>query len=262
MRSPGTAFTGGYLTAEWVNWTLFMAKRVIFVETLVAILLLGIVPAQLLAQSDESDQSLGDVARSFRKSKAAPATPVVIDNDNLSQVMDDVQNRRLGGGMLFSINGSGKKFQVSSPDVMCSLSFSAQATSLLSDPFVPQDLPASELVKLEGPASIAGDTLQVSIHNGSRWEIREITVGLTILRREQNDSANYGLARVVPAAQVTSISSEKRADLTVLYHLKGNAAPASTSVFRETLSAASSPDKDWHWAIVQAKGVPPKPAGH
>lgn len=215
-------------------------------------------PWRVTAQSDDPSQSLGDLARSLRKSKAAPATPTVIDNDNLSQLMDEVQTRRLGGSMLFSIDEATKKLQVSSPDVTCSLSFSAQATSLLSDPFVPQDLPANELVKLEGPATITGDTLQVSIHNGSRWEIKEITVGLTILRRAEANSANYGAARVIPAARITNLAPEKHADLTVLYHLKGSAAPASTSVFRETLSTTLAADQDWHWAIVQAKGVPPK----
>lgn len=219
-------------------------------------------PCRVTAQSDDPAQSLGDLARALRKSKAAPATPTVIDNDNLSQVMDEVQNRRLGGSMLFSIDEAAKKLQVSSPDVTCSLSFSAQATSLLSDPFVPQELPANELVKLEGPASITGDTLQISIHNGSGWEIREITVGLTILRHAEANSAHYGEARVIPAAQITNLAPEKHADLTVLYHLKGSAAPSSTSVFRETLSTTLAPDQDWHWAIVQAKGVPPKPAGN
>jgi hypothetical protein len=226
------------------------------------ILLALMAPCRVTAQSDDSDQSLGDLARSLRKSKAAPATPTVIDNDNLSQVMDEVQNRRIGGTMLFSIDEAAKKLKVSSPDVTCSLSFSAQATSLLSDPFVPQDLPANELVKLEGPATITGDTLQVSIHNGSRWEIREITVGLTILRHAEANSAYYGVARVIPAAQITNLAPEKHADLTVLYHLKGSAAPSSTSVFRETLSTTLALDQDWHWAIVQAKGVPPKPVGN
>ena len=56
------------------------------------------------------------------------------------------------------------------------------ATSLLSDPYAPQDLPEGELAKLDGPATISGDTLQVSVHNGTSWNIKEITVGLTILR--------------------------------------------------------------------------------
>lgn len=228
-----------------------------------AVVIVGlVVPLQVIAQSDSPEPSLGDLARSLRKSRAAPAPPVVIDNDNLSQVMDEVQSRRLKGTVLFSVDGSGKNFQVSSPDVTCSLSFSAQATSLLSDPFVPQDLPASELVKLEGPASINGETFEVAMHNGSQWQIREITVGFTILRRPETAGAYYGPGRLVPAAQTTSVSSEKHADLTVLYRLKGNAAPSATSVFRETLSAPLRLDQDWHWAIVQAKGVPPRPAGN
>jgi len=228
-----------------------------------AVLILGLfTPVLVVAQSDNPEPSLGDDARALRKSKAAPAPPVVIDNDNLSQVMDDVQNRRLKDTVLFSVDAAGKNLKVSSPDVTCSLSFSAQATSLLSDPFVPQDLPASELVKLEGPASINGSNFEVSVHNGSKWQIREITVGLTILRQSEEASAHYGSGRLITAAQTTSISSEKHADLTVLYHLKGNAAPAATSVFHETLSAPLKVDQDWHWAIVQAKGIPPKLAGN
>ena len=226
-------------------------------------LMVGLVaPIHVIAQSDNPEPSLGDLARALRKSKAAPAPPVVIDNDNLSQVMDEVQTRRLNGAVLFSVDEAGKNLKVSSPDVTCSLSFSAQATSLLSDPFVPQDLPASELVKLEGPASINGSNFEVSVHNGSQWQIREITVGLTILRQTETANGRYGSGRLVPASQTTSVSSEKHADLTVLFRLKGNAAPSTTSVFRETLSTPLRLDQDWHWAIVQAKGVPPRPAGN
>jgi len=221
-----------------------------------------VAPIHVIAQSDNPEPSLGDLARALRKSKAAPAPPVVIDNDNLSQVMDEVQTRRLNGAVLFSVDEAGKNLKVSSPDVTCSLSFSAQATSLLSDPFVPQDLPASELVKLEGPASINGSNFEVSVHNGSQWQIKEITVGLTILRPAETANGRYGSGRLVPASQTTSVSSEKHADLTVLFRLKGNAAPSTTSVFRETLSTPLRLDQDWHWAIVQAKGVPPRPTGN
>src|SRR6476659_6034112 len=108
-------------------------------------------PRGAVAQSDGNDISLGDLARSYRKSQG-PAAHTLIDNDNFSQVMDEVQARKLGGGLLFSFDGLGKSFQVSSPDGTCSLSFSAQATSLLSAPFAARDLPDSELAKLEGPA--------------------------------------------------------------------------------------------------------------
>jgi hypothetical protein len=224
------------------------------------LILLGVyVPVCGVAQSDSPEPSLGDLARQYRKGKAVPEH-AVIDNENLHQVMDEVQSRKLNGSLLFSLDGAAKKFQVSSPDVTCDLSFSASATSLLSDAYAPQNLPEGELAKLDGPATITGDTLQVSVHNGSTWSIKEITVGLTILRSSEAGTVQRGSARLVPAAETTTLLSEKHADSTVLYHLKGSAAPLSTTVFHETLGVAPGRDQDWHWAIVQAKGVPaPKP---
>ena len=222
------------------------------------LVLLGVfLPVCGVAQSEGGEPSLGDLARQYRKGKAAPEH-AVIDNENLHQVMDEVQSRKLNGSLLFSIDGVTKKFQVSSPDVTCDLSFSGSATSLLSDAYAPQVLPEGELAKLDGPATITGDTLQVSVHNGSTWNIKEITVGLTILHG--SEAARSGSARLIPAAETTTLLSEKLPDSTVLYHLKGSAAPSSTAVFHETLGVAPGRDQDWHWAIVQAKGVPaPKP---
>ena len=131
---------------------------------------------------------------------------------------------------------------------------------LKADPFIAQDLPDSELAKLDGPATISGDTLQLALYNGSAWNLKEVTVGLTILRRPDVDTAYYGSAKLLPATVGPSPAvPEKRSDLTVLYHLKGTAAPLTTTVFTETLGAALGPDQDWHWAIVHAKGVPPPP---
>ena len=221
------------------------------------LILMGLsLPVCVTAQSGDPTIPLGDLARSLRKNRGLPAR-TIIDNDNLSQVMDEVESRRLSGSMLFSFDGLGKSFQVSSPDVTCSLSFNAQATSLLSDPFVPRELPESELAKLEGPATIDSDTLQVSVYNGTGWNLREITVGLTILRRSDASTAFYGSAKLVRAAAGVA-TGEKRSDMTVLYHMKGMAAPSTTTVFRETLNAAPGPNQEWHWAIVQAKGVPPQ----
>lgn len=222
------------------------------------VIFLGLaLPSGLMAQSDNPDPSLGDLARSLRKSKAPPVH-TVIDNDNLSQVMTEVETQRLNGRMLFSFDAVGKNFQMSSPDVTCSLSFNAQATSLLSDPYVPQDLPAAELAKLEGPATIDGDELQISVFNGTGWNLKEITVGLTILRKRDAMTAYYGSAKLIPAAAESGVPAEKQSDITRLYHVKGAAAPLATSVFRETLGTVLAPDQDWHWAIVEAKGIPPK----
>ena len=209
-----------------------------------------------VAQTDSGDISLGDLARSYRKNQGPPAH-TLIDNDNLSQVMDEVQARKLGGGLLFSFDGVGKSFQVSSPDGTCSLSFSAQATSLLSAPFTARDLPDSELAKLEGPAIIDGDRLQVSVYNASAWELREITVALTILRSPDLTTADIGASKLTPATAEGIAAPEKRPDVTVLYHLKAAAAPLATTVFQGTLETALSPDQEWHWAIVQARGIAP-----
>src|SRR5256886_16743389 len=121
------------------------------------VLLVGLsLPIGMAAQSDGNDIPLGDLARSYRKSQGAPAR-TLIDNDNLSQAMDEVQARKLAGGLLFSFEGSRKSFQVSFPDGTCRLSFSAQPTSLVSAPFPSRALPDRAVVKLEGPAIIDVD---------------------------------------------------------------------------------------------------------
>ncbi len=228
---------------------------------LVAVFALAL-PQWASAQEDPNDTPLGDVARSFRK-KIAPSE-LVIDNDNFSTVVEDAERRRAAGTtMVFSLDPGEKNFHVSSPDVSCSLSFTAKTSALLADPVALNELPQSELAKLDGPATIDGDSLQVTMHNGSSWELREVVIGLTILRHPVDASASYGKARIVPAAagstQAIQDSSQKQPDITVLLRVKGSAAPAATALFRTQLNFALFPDQEWHWAIVRAKGVPPPP---
>lgn len=212
------------------------------------------------ANAQSSDEvSLGDLARSVRKEKQ-PAAPVVIDNDNLSQVMEEAESHHLNSSLLFSVDGPRNRFQMSSPDGTCSLSFNANDTALLSVPHVPEALPQSELAKLDGPATIDGDTLQLSVFNGTDWDLREITVGLTVVRHVENTTAYFGSARLVSAAETDdSEPAGKPSDLTVLLHMKATAAPLLMTVFREKLNATITPDQEWHWAIVDAKGIPPAP---
>ena len=220
-------------------------------------------PQRASAQEDANDAPLGDIARSFRK-KIAPSE-VIIDNDNFSKVVEDAESRRAAGStMVFSLDPGEKSFHVSSPDVSCSFSFSAKTSSLLSDPIVLDELPRSELAKLDGPAAIDGDSLQVSMHNGSSWELREVVIGLTILRRSEGVDAvySYGPARIVPVAGASAPqvqdSVQKQPDVTVLLRVKGSAPPSATALFRTQLNFALFPDQEWHWAIVRAKGVPPQ----
>ena len=223
-------------------------------------MLVPTLPSCVSAQDDANDIPLGDVARNLRKK--IPPSEVVIDNDNFSKVVEDAESRRAAGStMLFSLDPGGKNFRVSSPDVSCSLSFSAKTSSLLSDPTLLDELPRSELAKLEGPATIDGDSLQVSVHNGSSWQLREVVIGLTIIRRpEPGDAASYyGQARIVPAVADASSHpvqdpDQKQPDVTLLLKVKGSAAPSATAIFRTQLNFALFPDQEWHWAIVRAKG--------
>jgi hypothetical protein len=219
-----------------------------------------LLPLCAAAQSD-SDISLGDLARSLRESKnpKEPAAPSIIDNDNLSKVLDDVEHLRLGVRPTFSFDEVGKNFRMTSPDGTCSLSFNANATALLSSPYVPQDLPPAELAKLDGPANIARDTLEVSVFNASAWNVKEITVGLTIVRRDDTSAEDYGAAKLLPAVVGDTVPADKHPDVTMLLHLKASAAPLATTIFTEKLETALDNGQEWHWAIVGAKGIPPAP---
>jgi len=213
------------------------------------------------AQSEDNPVSLGDLARSMRnknkKDQSTPAKPV-IDNDNFSQVMDDVEARHLPGtSMVYSFDGAAKTFQVSTPDVTCSLSFNGKTSSLLARPHVAVDLPEEELHKLAGPARISDDGLEVSVFNGTDWKVEELTIGLTIVQRANETAHRYGIGKLVPVASETTLLAEKHPDVTTLYRLKGNAPPAATTIFKAALNAKLGPDQEWHWAIIQARGEPP-----
>jgi hypothetical protein len=230
-------------------------------KTLLQIALMVVVVGSAAILAAQEEMPLGDLARSLRKTKGLPSH-TVIDNDNMSQVMQEVESRKLKGAPAFSIDESGKNLQMSSPDVTCSLSFSAQATPLISEQIVSQELPLSELIKLDGPAAIDGDTLQVQVYNGSGWNVREITLGLTIVRHGADTAAKSGgSAKLVTAATGSEpVGAEKRSDVTLLYKLSGAAAPFVTTVFKEPLGIPLSADQEWHWAIVRAKGTPPPAA--
>jgi hypothetical protein len=232
-------------------------------------------PAVVAAQElDDGDTPLGDVARNLRK-QSPPSQQEIIDNDNLSKVMDDVDSHRASrNSLMYSIDGPGKAFQVSAPDVTCSLSFSTNVKSLLASSYVQMELPADQLLKLSGPAAIRGDSLEVSVFNGTQWHVSEVAVALTVVRRTDFPEAslhdqlgNDGLAKVIPAAAIEPLQepgnraddrSGKRPDTAVLYRMRAAAAPFGVTVFAAPLNVEIGPDQEWHWAIVQAKGYPPQ----
>lgn len=213
---------------------------------LAVFLLLAAVPS--LAQDDEV--SLGDLARAARKSKPAEEQPQVIDNDNIAVMMDKAESERLNGKPVFSVDPSGKSFRMTSPDGTCSLSFDAKAAALITTPYISSDLPQYELVKLEGGAAVHDGVLEVTLHNGTGWELKEIVVGVTLL--------NQTAAEVQPARLITDSQIEpRRPDMTTLYHLKATAPAESTMVFKGIVNDDLDQAKDWHWALVAARGIPP-----
>lgn len=210
--------------------------------------------------AQDTEPSLGDIARSLRKKPAVSET--VIDNDNLNKVVDEAESRRAAGwASVFSLSPAAKSVQISGPDVMCSLSYSGKDSSQASDPLLLEDLPREELSKLQGPASIDGDTLQVSTHNGTTWELRELVIGLTIVRSRDDASLSIGRPHLLPAiadASQPQDASLKQPDATILLHLKGMAAPSATVMFRTALNFVLFPDQEWRWSILKAKGIPPQ----
>jgi len=230
-------------------------------------------PGVAAAQEDGQSPSLGDLARNLRKEKAQKQqtaeqqpldTPIpshtVIDNDNLPEVMEEASRAKPAAPSktIFSVDPSGT-LKVSSPDVTCSMSFNARASSLLLKPVLVEDLPLAELVKLDGPGFIQDDNLQLEIFNGSDWVLREITIGLTLERKPGEDAERASHARVIPAAESTgTVTVERHSDVTLLYHLKTEARPFSSASLRENIGITPGPDEDWRWSIVEAKGIRPE----
>jgi hypothetical protein len=207
-------------------------------------------PAWMKMSAQEDDIPLGDLARELRNSKP-PDQSEVIDNDNFTLMMDKAESERLDGQPVFAISPSGRTFTAVSPDGICSLSFVAKFANRTPAAYIAGDLPQDELLKLEGPASIEDGSLQVSVHNGTQWEVKEIVVGVTVLQNQSGPEYRPAIMGPVP------VPSKKLPDLTVLYHLKGSGVPDSTATFRASLGGTFSESKDWHWAIVGARGIPP-----
>jgi hypothetical protein len=225
-------------------------------------------PLRLVAQDDPNDTPLGDVARRLRK-KAPPAQDV-IDDDNLTKVMQEAESRHTPGSPLkLLIGGEDKRFQVAAPDATCSLSFTSNAKALLSRQYAQMELPAEELLKLVGPATIEGDALIVSLHNRTDWHVSEVDVALTIVKNSagrdvslSNGAILNGGVTLLPAVAAnlqmeSEVRPEKKPDVTMIYRMRAAAPPSATTVFSTPLKLELAPDEEWHWAMVQAKGYPP-----
>ena len=223
------------------------------------------------AQDDPDQMPLGDVARSLRK-KAPPAKPV-IDDDNLPQVMQQVDSHDDAASRFrFLMSRDSQGFQVSAPDVSCSLAFTANVKALLSSQYDQMDLPPTEMAKIEGKAVVEGDALTVPVFNGTQWHLSELAIVFTVVKKPRtrvvpwnHEGVSSASADVTPplapeiaADAFQQVRPEKRPDVAVIYRMRAAALPWSNAVFSAPLKLELDPGEEWHWAIVQAKGYPPE----
>ena len=223
-------------------------------------------PNQVPNYEDPNDTPLGDVARSLRKKSSSSQD--VIDDDNLTRVMEQAESHPAAGSALkFLMAGESKEFHVAAPDVTCSLSFNANAKSLLSNGYAQMELPPGELLKLEGPATIEGDALIVSVYNRTDWHVSEVAVALTVVKKIEaawsggaafNSGATLAPAVVANVPPESEVRPEKKPDVTVIYRMRAAAPPSAITVFSAPLNLDLASDEEWHWAIVQARGYPPQ----
>ncbi len=244
--------------------------RLAFALPILAALLMS---GRALAQDDPNEIPLGDVARNLRKK--TPPTQPVIDDDNLPEAMQKAESRQgFGSSLRFLMAGEGKGFQASAPDVTCSLSFTANVKSLLSSQYAEMELPAADVAKLEGQATIEGDALTVPVFNATDWHVSELDIALTVVRKSGRaslggDSLN-GAHDATTAGTATDakppisddlfleVRPEKKPDVTVIYRIRAATVPGERTVFSAPLALDVAPTDEWHWAIVQAKGYPPQ----
>jgi hypothetical protein len=120
--------------------------------------------------------------RRAESAKEDPPAKRVIDDDNLSQVMERADDGQRTG-FRYLMGGETNGFQVAAPDVTCSLSFTANVKSLLTGQYAKMDLPADDLSKVQGQATVESDSLSVPIFNGTNWHVSELAVALTVIRK-------------------------------------------------------------------------------
>jgi hypothetical protein len=238
---------------------------------LLIVLLAPLEVIRAMAQNDPDQMPLGDVARNLRK-KAPPAKPI-IDDDNLPQVMQQADSHdETGSGFRFLMSRDNQGFQVSAPDVTCSLAFTANVKSLLSSQYGQMELPPTEMAKIEAKAVVEGDTLTVPVFNGTQWHLSELGIAFTVVKKARTgvvpwnqDGASSAtadvtspFARVIGADAFQQVRPEKRPDVAVIYRMRAAAPPWSNAVFSARLNLELDPTEEWHWAIVQARGYPPE----
>ena len=118
----------------------------------------------------------------------------------------------------------------------------------------PQAISISDPAKAKGLSNILGKTTEVYAGNEGLIKLATMPAADIVL------IAIVGTAGLQPARLVTATELQpetKPPDVTTLYHLKATAPADAIMMFRALVNDELSQAKDWHWALVAARGIPP-----
>jgi hypothetical protein len=108
------------------------------------------------------------------------------------------------------------------------------------------DLPASELKRLRGVAGWSGDTLTITVYNGSTWRVTEILARTSTLKNQSIDAE--APKRLLPAGDLRKGATDRA---------KAGVNPLDTGPFAGVVGAAPAA---YSWNIEGARGYPPRSA--
>ena len=107
------------------------------------------------------------------------------------------------------------------------------------------DLPPSEMKRLRGVAGWSGDTLTITVYNGSSWRVTEILARTSRLKNQSIDAETP--KRLLPAGELLKGVAPDRTTAGVN--------PLDTGPFAGVVGAAPAA---YSWSIEGARGYPPR----
>jgi hypothetical protein len=116
------------------------------------------------------------------------------------------------------------------------------------------DLPSSEFKRLRGVATWAGDTLKLTVYNGTGWRVTELSVKISRFKDDDFVEDPRPLVLLPPGAAVDAgvadLLSRVAPD-----RKKAGVNPSDTGPFE---GKAGPQPENFRWEIESAKGYPPK----
>ena len=144
----------------------------------------------------------------------------------------------LGGGVYRTVNAGGGRVYVvnrfTGSERLLGVSAARRSQEV-------ETLPLSAIARLEGSASISGDSLYCELYNGSDWDVKELTISVsaTLDDGRKLDGRRYNLSKAY------AVGSLESGTWSCNLGLVSGFGPA--------------PISEWSWGIVSARGKPHAP---